>query len=86
MDRLTEHDLRNVRFLMSLGSIGLMRFMQQASEDDIRYANEIMRMYKREMEEAGSRFTEDSFLSHNHNEIEDFSDAKLVLKKFMLNK
>jgi hypothetical protein len=89
MDRLTQHDLRNIRFLMSLGKIGLMRFMQQASEDDIKYANEIMHLYRQELlkeEERHSRLSEDMFLSLAENEIEDFSDAKLVLNKFMLNK
>lgn len=89
MDRLTQHDLRNIRFLMSLGKIGLMRFMQQASEDDIKYANEIMHLYRQELlkeEERHYRLSEDMFLSLAENEIEDFSDAKLVLNKFMLNK
>jgi hypothetical protein len=89
MDRLTQHDLRNIRFLMSLGKIGMMRFMQQASEDDIKYANEIMRLYNQQLikeEERHLRLSEDMFLSLAENEIEDFSDAKLVLNKFMLNK
>jgi len=89
MDRLTQHDLRNIRFLMSLGKIGMMRFMQQASEDDIKYANEIMHLYRQELikeEERHLRLSEDMFLSLAENEIEDFSDAKLVLNKFMLNK
>jgi hypothetical protein len=88
MDRLTQHDLRNIRFLMSLGKIGLMRFMQQASEDDITYANEIMKLYREQLIEAEeqARLSEDMFLSIAGNEIEDFSDAKLVLNKFMLNK
>lgn len=88
MDRLTQHDLRNVRFLMSLGKIGLMRFMQQASEDDIIYANEIMKLYREQLIEAEekARLSEDMFLSIAGNEIEDFSDARLVLSKFMLNK
>jgi hypothetical protein len=88
MDRLTQHDLRNIRFLMSLGKIGLMRFMQQASEDDITYANEIMKLYREQLIEAEekARLSEDMFLSLAGNEIEDFSDARLVLSKFMLNK
>jgi hypothetical protein len=88
MDRLTQHDLRNIRFLMSLGKIGLMRFMQQASEDDITYANEIMKLYREQLIEAEeqARVSEDMFLSIVGNEIEDFSDARLVLSKFMLNK
>ena len=89
MDRLTQHDLRNIRFLMSLGKIGLMRFMQQASADDIAYANEIMSLYRQKLieeEERHTRLSEDMFLSLAENEIEDFSDAKLVLNKFMLNK
>jgi hypothetical protein len=88
MDRLTQHDLRNIRFLMSLGKIGLMRFMQQASEDDITYANEIMKLYREQLIEAEekARLSEDMFLSIAGNEIEDFSDARLVLSKFMLNK
>ena len=89
MDRLTQHDLRNIRFLMSLGKIGLMRFMQQADEDDIRYANEIMALYRKELDEEDkrhSRITEDMFLGHHEDNIENFSDAKLVLNKFMLNK
>jgi hypothetical protein len=73
---------------MSLGKIGLMRFMQQASEDDITYANEIMKLYREQLIEAEeqARLSEDMFLSIAGNEIEDFSDAKLVLNKFMLNK
>ena len=88
MDRLTQHDLRNIRFLMSLGKIGLMRFMQQASEDDITYANEIMKLYREQLIEAEeqARLSEDMFLSIAGNEIEDFSDARLVLSKYMLNK
>lgn len=73
---------------MSLGKIGLMRFMQQASEDDITYANEIMALYRQQLieEEENARLSEDMFLSIAGNEIEDFSDARLVLNKFMLNK
>ena len=89
MDRLTQHDLRNIRFLLSLGKVGLMRFMQQADEDDIKYANEIMVLYRQELiaeDKRHSRITEDMFLTQAGNEIEDFSDAKLVLNKYMLNK
>jgi hypothetical protein len=88
MDRLTQHDLRNIRFLMSLGKIGLMRFMQQADEDDIKYANEIMLLYRQELiaSEERAKINEDMFISLIGNEIEDFSDAKLVLNKYMLNK
>jgi len=87
MDRLTDHDLRNLRFLLSLGKIGLMRFMQQASKDDIEYANELMIRYRIQLEEdalAGSRQSLHDLVFID-DEIEDFTEANEVLSKFMLS-
>ena len=46
---MNEHDKRNLRFLLSLGKVGLMRFLSQASEDDMLYAAELLNRHKEEV-------------------------------------
>ena len=81
---MDQHDLRNLRFLLSLGKIGLIRFMQQASEDDVIYANELLARYRQEIEEKAMLYM--MYSSDAQDEVDDVSQAKEVLSKFTLKK
>jgi hypothetical protein len=84
MEKMDQHDLRNLRFLLSLGKIGLIRFMQQASEDDVIYANELLARYRQEIEEKAMLYM--MYSSDAQDEVDDVSQAKEVLSKFTLKK
>jgi hypothetical protein len=62
--------------------------MQQASQEDVEYARELMVRYSMQLEQdemMGSRKSLHELISID-DEIEDFTEANEVLSKFMLNK
>jgi hypothetical protein len=83
---MNEHDKRNLKFLLSLGKIGLIRFLAQASMDDMVYASELMNRHReyihKNMELNENRIY--AAVSQDDFEIEEFTDAKDYLSKFKL--
>jgi hypothetical protein len=58
--------------------------MQQASEDDVIYANELLARYRQEIEEKAMLYM--MYSSDAQDEVDDVSQAKEVLSKFTLKK
>lgn len=85
---MNEHDKRNLRFLLSLGKVGLMRFLSQASEDDMLYAAELLNRHKAEIEGNAEKYEARiyEYVSQDDFEIDEFPDAKEYLSKFRLKK
>jgi len=85
---MNEHDKRNLRFLLSLGKVGLMRFLSQASEDDMLYAAELLNRHKAEVEGNAEKYENRiyEYVSQDDFEIDEFPDAREYLSKFTLKK
>lgn len=85
---MNDHDKRNLRFLLSLGKIGLMRFLSQASEDDMLYAAELLNRHKEELAQNSEKYENRiyEYVSQDDFEVDDFTQAKEYLGKFRLNK
>ncbi len=75
--KMNSHDKSNLHFLMNINIDSFNEWASQASEDDIAYALELIRQARTELEVD---------LVEMLDEVEDFSEAKSVLQKFMLNK
>ena len=75
--KMNPHDKSNFDFLMSIDSATFKDWASQASDDDIAYALELVHQARAALELD---------LLAVLDEVEDFSDAKSVLQKFMLNK
>jgi hypothetical protein len=74
---MNEYDKNNLSFLLSLHSNSFREWAEQASEDDIQYAMELLRQRQAEY---------DLELAAVLDEVVDVSEAKKVLGKFRLNK
>jgi len=85
---MNEHDKRNLRFLLSLGKVGLMRFLSQASEDDMLYAAELLNRHKEEVAKNSEMYENRiyEYVSQDDFEVDDFPDAREYLSKFTLKK
>jgi hypothetical protein len=85
---MNEHDKRNLRFLLGLGKIGLMRFLAQASEDDMLYAAELLNKHKAEMEKNSDMYENRiyEYVSQDDFDVDNCTEAKEYLSKFRLNK
>ena len=85
---MNEHDKRNLRFLLSLGKVGLMRFLSQASEDDMLYAAELLNRHKAEVEGNAEKYENRiyEYVSQDDFEVDYFPDAREYLSKFTLKK
>lgn len=71
------HDKHNLDFLLSITPEALTDWFNQASEDDIAYAIELIRTAKTEA--LCELYALD-------DDIEDVSDAEFVLSQFRINK
>lgn len=74
---MNPHDKNNLDFLMNVSAKTLSEWADQASDDDILYALELVRQAQAELAAE---------LIEVLDEVEDCTEAKSVLKKFMLNK
>lgn len=79
MDKLTSLDLTNLRFLMNSDPQTLQEFYESASDDDIQYALELIRLAK---EENVRKIMEvvDTYVG----ESAQYPEANAVLAKFRL--
>ena len=75
--KMNPHDKSNLDFLMNINIDSFNEWASQASEDDIAYALELIRQARAALEVDLVEILDD---------VEDFSEAKSVLQKFMLNK
>lgn len=48
---MNAHDKGNLEFLLSLGEQGLANWYNQASDDDVQYAAELLDQYEQELDE-----------------------------------
>jgi hypothetical protein len=81
---MSEHDKRNLRFLLSLGKLGIIRFLAQASADDMLYAAELLKRHREIMIEKQYEREIEEYMTQDDSNIENFNDAKDYLKKFTL--
>jgi hypothetical protein len=81
---MNEHDKRNLKFLLSLGKIGLMRFFAQASQEEMLYASVLLNRYREEMIEKQYEKEIEEYMAQDDSNIEDSNEAKEYLKKFRL--
>lgn len=72
---MTEHDRQNLNFLMTVSEAGFKHWYDQADEDDIQYAFELIQQYRSELEEIEIE---------NKLDNSDFSEVKSILGKFQL--
>ena len=47
---MNEHDLGNLEFLRNLSDAGLMAWFEQASEDDVVYAQELLNQWEDQLD------------------------------------
>ena len=47
---MNEHDLGNLEFLRNLSDAGLKAWFEQASEDDVLYAQELLNQWEEQMD------------------------------------
>jgi hypothetical protein len=76
-DGMNDYDKNNLNFLLSLHGKSFNEWADQASEDDIQYAMELLRQ---------RQFEYDLELATVLDRVDDVSQAKKVLSKFRLNK
>jgi len=70
---MSENDLHNLTFLMTVDDEGFNKWFEQADDDDIQYAFELIQMYRSEIQELELE---------KKLENSDFSEAKNILEKF----
>lgn len=77
---MNEWDLDNLMFFLGTDEEDFQAWFDQASNDDIDYALNLFLQRRRELINRGLK-------EHEHYpEVKDFTDAKNVLKKFMIGK
>lgn len=72
---MNDHDLNNIRYIMSLDEHQFDEWMSKVGDDDINYAIEIIQARRIEL------MMEEALLN---DEVEDLSEAQKVLTKFTL--
>lgn len=72
---MNDHDLNNIRYIMSLDEHQFDEWMSKVGDDDINYAIEIIKARRVEL------MMEEALLN---DEVEDLSEAQKVLTKFTL--
>lgn len=75
--KMNPHDKNNLDFLMNINIDTFNEWANQASDDDIAYALELIKQARAALEVD---------LVEVLNDVEDCTEAKSVLQKFMLNK
>ena len=74
---MNPHDKNNLDFLMNIDINTFSEWAEQASDDDIAYALELVKQARAALEVD---------LVEVLDNVEDCTEAKSVLQKFMLNK
>jgi hypothetical protein len=69
---MSEHDLENLRFLMTISKESFDRWLASASDDDVEYALELIERHR-------------ALAVQFRDEVGDVSEAKRMLSKFALN-
>lgn len=72
---MNDWDKDNLRFIMNKNSVEFNEWMEQACDDDLQYAQELIRAAKAEIALQVAQLCD---------EVEDLSEAKAVLGKFTL--
>jgi len=72
---MNDHDRDNLNFLLSVTAEGFEAWLNQADDDDVNYALELLKMRKSEILVK---------LMDASDNVEDTSKANQALKKFML--
>ena len=66
---MNTHDRQNLEFLIGMTEQGLKKWLNQASEDDVAYANELLVSWELEMiqqeQELGQEIYGAAFVSHS---------------------
>lgn len=75
---MNEHDRQNVNFIMSLSDYEFEDWAVELSEDDIKYAVELIKQRRLEL------MDQEDALMNAEAEGNNFAEARDVLKKFML--
>lgn len=77
---MNQHDRENLQFLMNASEEVLRDWFNTVSEDDHRYAQELLNSYMLEIEEMKvSIQIEAELITH------DYAESKAIIKKLMLN-
>jgi hypothetical protein len=74
---MNDHDKDNLEFLMAISKNTLLDWCDQASDDDIQYAIELLKQRQIEV---------DMELATVLDDVEDVTEAKTVLSKYSINK
>lgn len=82
---MNKHDKDNLKFLLTVDKKVLINWLNQASDDDIRYAMELIDTYTKGLSDHWSAL-DDKLLEENwtRSSSNPYADANAVLSKFRL--
>ena len=77
---MNQHDRDNLNFLLTASAKTLKDWQNQADEDDLIYAQEILAAYSEELKAKSLEILVEATLEN----LKEYNEAKIALKKFTL--
>lgn len=81
---MNKHDFENLKFLLSTDKKGLHRWMNQATDDDFKYAMELIDTYTRGLSAHWNELADLDPELFATNPNQPYAEAQAVLAKFRL--